>query len=249
MAQKLLAFCVLTEPSPEQEQLPHGCRRQEHSLTSADVANIRSSDVTDGSLLARDFASGQLPGGGQGPAGPAGAAGAAGPKGDTGPRGPEGPSRYVLVNAAGAIEQQSGGFRIANAYPSSGAGNANGANGNVYIESGDADLTNNGIVATIALQNQVNQDDIGGATGATGNAGANDGPTQTNPEFSGEIKATQCALAGIVACAPMDVGITPNVPTNAKNYFVVSPRLSDGRRTSDATSPTANSTRTASGST
>ncbi len=120
--------------------------------------------------------------------------------------------------------------------------NANGANGNVYIESGDADLTNNGIVATIALQNQVNQDDIGGATGATGNAGANDGPTQTNPEFSGEITATQCALAGIVACAPMDIGITPNVPTNAKNYFVVSPRLSDGRRTSDATSPTPNST-------
>lgn len=219
-----------------------GADVKNNSLTSADVANIRSGDVTDGSLLAKDFANGQVPRGGQGPAGPAGAAGAAGPRGATGPRGPEGPSRYVLVNAAGVIEQQSGGFRIANAYPNSGAGNANGANGNVYIESGDADLTNNGIVATIALQNQVNQDDIGGATGATGNAGANDGPTQTNPEFSGEITATQCALAGIVACAPMDVGVTPNVPTNAKNYFVVSPRLSDGRRTSDASSPTANST-------
>lgn len=133
-----------------------------NSLTSADVKGLRKGD----------FAQGQLPSGDRGPAGPAGANGAPGAKGAKGDVGPSGPSRWVLVDATGKIEQQSGGFRIANAYPSSGAGNANGANGNVYIESGDADLTNN----------------------------------------------------GIVACAPMDIGVTPNVPTNAKNYFVVGPR-------------------------
>ena len=126
------------------------------------------------------------------------------------------------MNAAGQIEAQSGGFRIANAYP------AGGANGNVYIESGDKDLSNNGIVATMALQNQVDQngDAIMNGTAA--------GP-DANPEFAGEISATRCAITGVVACAPMDIGVTPNVPTNAVNYFVVSPRNSDGTRTADGT--------------
>ena len=55
----------------------------------------------------------------------------------------------MLVNRAGTIEAQSGGFRIANAYPAGGAGE-----GNVYIDSGDANLSNNGIVASLALENQ-----------------------------------------------------------------------------------------------
>lgn len=205
-----------------------GAHIKNGSLTGLDVRNgsLRSGDIKDRSLLARDFRAGQLP------------AGAKGDTGAAGPAGPEGPSRWVLVNAAGVIEQQSGGFRIANAYPSSGPGVANGANGNVYIESGDADLTNNGIVATIALQNTVDQ---GGSS--TINNGSDDSAADGNPEFSGEITVSQCALANIVACAPMDVNTGgAAVPTNAKNYFVVSPRLSDGRRTSDASSPVVNNT-------
>ncbi len=205
------------------------------SLRGSDVRNgsLKSRDVRNGSLLNADFAPGQLP---SGPKGDTGATGAKGDTGAAGPAGPEGPSRWLLVNAAGAIERQSGGFRIANAYPSSGAGVANGANGNVYIESGDADLTNNGIVATIALQNQTNQDTDAATNGST--------PIpDSNAEFSGEITATQCGLPGIVVCAPMDVNTGgASVPTDAKNYFVVSPRLSDGQRTSDANSPTVNNT-------
>ena len=55
----------------------------------------------------------------------------------------------MLVNRAGTIEAQSGGFRIANAYPAGSPGE-----GNVYIDSGDANLSNNGIVASLALENQ-----------------------------------------------------------------------------------------------
>ena len=47
-----------------------------------------------------------------------------------------------------------------------------------------------------------------------------------NPEFSGEITATRCAITGVVGCAP--------TTTNDVNHFVVSPRLSDGQPT-DAT--------------
>jgi hypothetical protein len=46
-----------------------------------------------------------------------------------------------------AIEAQSGDLRIANAYPA-------GSEGDVYIDSGDANLANHGIVASIALENQ-----------------------------------------------------------------------------------------------
>lgn len=256
-------FIALGGPAQAQSLIT-GKNIRNSSITGVDIKNksLTSADFR-GSLKGKTGSRGRTGAAGNngnngaaGPAGPAGSAGAAGaagargatgaqgPKGDVGAVGPAGPSRFVLVNAQGVIEQQSGGFRIANAYPSSGAGNANGANGNVYIESGDEDLTNNGIVATIAPENQYNQDGIGGPTGPTGNAGANDANPDTNPEFSGEITATKCAIAGVVACAPND--LTANggtgTSTNANNYLVVSPRLSDGRRTSDGESPVANST-------
>ncbi len=208
------------------------------SLTGRDVRSnsITSKDVRD--LRAGDFAAGALAGlsgsqGERGTPGVAGAAGAAGTKGDTGARGEKGDqgdkgdagtSRWLLVDATGAIVAQSGGFRIANAYPTTPPG----ANGNVYIHAGE-DLSDNGINATIALQNQVDQD------GVAGNAGANPGP-DANPEFSGEISATVCAITGVVACAPIDVGTGQS--SNNRSTFVVSPRLSDGQRTADANSPT-----------
>jgi hypothetical protein len=53
---------------------------------------VVSRKVKDGSLLARDFASGQLPRGAQGPTGAAGATGSAGAPGPAGPPGAQGPA-------------------------------------------------------------------------------------------------------------------------------------------------------------
>jgi hypothetical protein len=54
--------------------------------------SVGTEQVIDHSLLAIDFAEGQLPAGPTGPPGPQGAQGATGPKGDRGERGPTGPS-------------------------------------------------------------------------------------------------------------------------------------------------------------
>ncbi|WP_022927931.1 hypothetical protein [Patulibacter americanus] len=115
--------------------------------------------------------------------------------------------RWALVNAAGEIEAQSGGFTVKSAY-----GPPAGAVGNVYIDAGE-DLSNAGITTTIALQNQVDQNGDGILNGRAPGEDA-------NPEFAGEITATRCAIPGVVACAPTG--------TNTNTHFVVSPRLSDG---------------------
>ena len=53
-------------------------------------------------------------------------------------------TRWALINEAGAIEEQSGGFTIANAS----------ANANIYINAGSS-LVGKGLEATIAIQNNV----------------------------------------------------------------------------------------------
>lgn len=121
------------------------------------------------------------------------------------------PTRWALINAEGQIEAQSGGFTVASGY----VGNPAGATDNVYIDAGQ-DLTNKGITATIALQNQVDQNGDGITNGRAPGADA-------NPEFSGEISATRCAIAGVVSCAPPG--------TNTSSHLVVSPRMSDGSPT------------------
>jgi len=227
------------------------------SLTGADVKNssLTGRDIRNGSVTSSDLSSGLLggssgadgadgadgedgesgangadgpsgaagsngndgptgasgPPGQQGAAGPTGATGAAGPRGDTGATG-AGASRFVLINAAGEIERQSGGFTVRVAYPGDAS---SGANGNVYIDA-STNLSNAGITATIALQNQTDQNGDGVRNGAAA------GP-DNNPEFSGEISVTQCALPTVM-CAP------PNTDNNTT--FVVSPRNSDGTRTS-----------------
>lgn len=133
-----------------------------------------------------------------------------------------GDTRWALVNAAGQIEAQSGGFKVEAAYPvlpntavAPAPDNSLRANGNVYIETNEP-LTNNGIVATVALQNAVDQDG-GGMAGRTPGADA-------NAEFSGEIAVSMCGLPG-TTCAPTG--------TNTVEYLVVSPRNSDGSVTTD----------------
>ncbi len=122
-------------------------------------------------------------------------------------------TRWALVNAAGEIEAQSGGFTIAACYPAAPAA----ANGNCYINA-DEDLSDNGITSTIALQNGTDQNGDGIMNGRA------PGP-DNNPEFSGEISNAKCGTPGIVACAPDG--------TNNSNHLVVSPRNSDGTVTED----------------
>ena len=106
--------------------------------------------------------------------------------------------RWLLLNEGGQIEAQSGGFTVIDGYIT---------NQNVYVDTGE-DLTDNGIFATIALQNGV---DVDGADG------------DPEPNFAGEVTVARCQVPGIVACAP----------DGAKNVnaLVVSPRNSDGTAT------------------
>ncbi len=169
---------------------------KDNNLKGRDVKNgsLGSMDIRDKSLKSRDFADGQLPAGAQGPAGV---------------------GRWALVDAAGAIVAQSGGFTVTAAYPTLApmGADVNGlrANGNVYINAGE-DLGNNGVLAVVALQNTVDQN---GDTVTNGRATGAD----ANPEFSGEISAAMCQ-PGVVNCAPPGTGNT--------SHLVVSPRLSDG---------------------
>jgi hypothetical protein len=69
---------------------------------------VTSSKVRNGSLLAADFAAGQLP---PGPAGPAGPAGPTGPKGDTGATGPSGADAtnlWAVVLSNGTLSRGQG---------------------------------------------------------------------------------------------------------------------------------------------
>lgn len=85
-------------------------------------------------------------------------------------------TRWLLLNEAGQIEEQSGGFTVLDAYQT---------NNNVYIDTGSS-LAGKGLSATIAIQNQV---DVDGAAGA-------------DPNFAGEVSVARCQVAGVVECAP-----------------------------------------------
>jgi hypothetical protein len=71
--------------------------------------SVTTAQVKDHSLLAKDFARGQIP---RGPVGPAGPAGPTGPAGPAGPAGSAAASKWVLVNPNGSIAAQSGGISI-----------------------------------------------------------------------------------------------------------------------------------------
>lgn len=85
--------------------------------------------------------------------------------------------RWLLLNEAGQIEDQSGGFTILDAYQT---------NQNVYIDSGET-LVGKGLTASIAIQNGVNVD-------------AADGDAE--PNFAGEVSVARCQVPNIVECAP-----------------------------------------------
>jgi hypothetical protein len=110
--------------------------------------------------------------------------------------------RWLLFNEQGQIEDQSGGFRVLDAFQT---------NNNVYIDAGES-LVGKGLLASIAIQNQVDVDGMDG---------------DAEPDFDGEISVIRCQIPGVVECAPQ----------NAKNVnaLVVSPRNSDGSPTTPTT--------------
>ncbi|WP_205473398.1 hypothetical protein [Nocardioides sp. SYSU D00038] len=192
-----------------------GAQIVDGTVTAKDVKqnSLGSGVIRDGSLKAQDFR--KLP------TGPAGADGQDGQDGQDGARGPAGVGRWALVDTSGAIVAQSGGFTVVSRYdvdPTTPAG----AVGNVYIDAGE-DLADNGILATLALQNTVDQNADGITNGRSANPDA-------NPEFSGEVTVSRCAFPGSTGiptnCAPL--------VARTATSFVVSPRLSDGQVT-DAT--------------
>jgi hypothetical protein len=162
-----------------------------NSLTSQDVKNqtLTSKDIANGSIRSKDLKDGTVPVA----------------------------TRWVLVNAAGQIEAQSGGFELKAAYGvgATGVTVPAGAIANVYLDANEP-LDDNSIVASIALQNVTEQNANANTNGLAA------GP-DANPEFSGEITSTRCGISGVVGCAPTG--------TNDANHFVVSPRLSDGSPT------------------
>jgi hypothetical protein len=170
------------------------------TITSVDVKNgtLKGKDIKDASIGASELKAGVIP------AVPAGA-------------------RWALVNAAGQIEAQSGGFSVVAAYPTlantavlPAPDNSLRANGNVYISAGEP-LANNAITATVVLQNTLDQN---GDMIMNGRAPGDN----ANPEFSGEIAVSQCGTP-ITGCAP------PGTAVNS--VLVVSPRLSNGGVTTD----------------
>ncbi|CAB4703748.1 MAG: hypothetical protein F2667_05670 [Actinobacteria bacterium] len=193
-----------------------------------DIRNgsITSEDVKNRSLLSNDFKRGELPAGEAGPVGPVG------PAGETGPVGPAGAGRWVLIAADGTIEAQSGGFTLVAAYPTlpntavAPADNSLRAAGNVYLNANE-DLSDNGVFATIALQNTVDQN---ADTITNGRATAAD----ANPEFSGEISVSRCNVGAPTTPASGPTNCAPSGAQNATS-FVVSPRNSDGTVTTTTT--------------
>lgn len=84
-------------------------------------------------------------------------------------------TRWLLINEAGQIEEQSGGFTVLDAYQT---------NQNVYIDAG-VSLEGKGLQGTIAIQNKIDTDADGTA----------------NPNFGGEVSVARCQTAA-VECAP-----------------------------------------------
>ena len=134
-------------------------------LTGKDIKNnsISTSDIKDRSLTRKDLKQGTIP-----------------------------VVRWLLLNEAGDIEEQSGGFTVIS---KPGINGQPATNPNVYIDGGEP-LTGKGLLGTIAIQNKIDRD---------GNA-------MPDPAFAGDVSIGRCNSAAI-NCVPTG--------TNADNVLVV----------------------------
>lgn len=159
-----------------------------NSLSGADVRNssLSGADIRNRSLRSSDFATGQLK------AGAKGEKGDKGDKGDPGSGGAGSAQRWVLLNEAGDIEEQSGGFTVIS---KPGINGQPATNPNIYVATGSS-LVGKGLNGTIAIQNKFDR---------TGDGAA-------DPAFQGDVSVARCATAA-VNCVPAG--------TNAETTFVV----------------------------
>lgn len=102
------------------------------------------------------------------------------------------PTRWLLLNGAGDIEEQSGGFTVVS---KPGINGQPATNPNVYVNAGSS-LVRHGLTATVAIQNRLD----------------NDGNGTPDPAFRGDASVGRCNTAAI-ACAPTG--------TNVDNVLVV----------------------------
>jgi hypothetical protein len=134
-------------------------------ITGKDVRNgsLTGTDIKDRSLSSKDLKKGAVPA-----------------------------TRWFLLNEAGDIEDQSGGFTVVS------KPNVNGqppANPNIYVDAGSS-LVGTGLGATIAIQNKLDRD---------GNA-------MPDPAFNGQASVARCNTATVM-CVPTG--------TNVDNVLVV----------------------------
>ena len=134
-------------------------------IGGSDVRNgsLTGTDVKDRSLTAKDLKKGAVP-----------------------------VPRWFLLNEAGDIEEQSGGFTVLS---KPGINGQPAANPNVYVDAGGS-LVGKGLGATIAIQNKLDRD---------GNA-------MPDPAFAGGASVGRCNTAAI-GCVPTG--------TNVDNVLVV----------------------------
>ena len=90
--------------------------------------------------------------------------------------------RWLLLNEAGDIEEQSGGFAVIS---KPGFNEQPATNPNVYIDSGES-LVTHGIYATIAIQNKLDRDGNG----------------MPDPAFKGDVAVGRCNTAAIMCVPP-----------------------------------------------
>ena len=124
------------------------------SLTGADIRSdsVRGSDIRNGSLGAADFRTDALPA-----------------------------VRWLLINEAGDIEEQSGGFTIRS---KPGINGQLATNPNYYIDAGSS-LVGKGLLATIAIQNKLDRS----------------GDAVPDPAFNGQVSVGRCNTVSI-NCVP-----------------------------------------------
>ena len=134
-------------------------------ITGADVRNgsLTGVDVKDRSLTSKDLKKGTVP-----------------------------PTRWLLINEAGDIEEQSGGFTVVS---KPGINGQPAANPNVYVNAGTS-LAGKGLGATLAIQNLIDRD----------------GNSMPDPAFKGDVAVGRCNTPAI-GCVPMG--------TNVDNVLVV----------------------------
>ncbi len=95
-------------------------------------------------------------------------------------------TRWLLVNEAGDIEEQSGGFTVIS---KPGINGQPATNPNIYINAGES-LVGNGLTATIAIQNRIDRDGNG----------------TPDPAFRGDVAVGRCNTAAI-NCVPTGTNV------------------------------------------